>query len=370
MPKRAEIILYAEDGWDSGKIISVIEQKQSIKEYAFILHDSDLDELGQPKKPHYHVYLGFGGNNVQFRHVAAWFQVKPQMVQKIKTSKHQLIKYYLHCNHPEKSQYPMEKLTASFDVQKLFQTHAQAMRLEDILERCAQGIITRQNFQEFIDPVLYAKNQAKILHAWEYADHTQAVARQNGRELTVIYVTGESGVGKTLLCRLFAQQAGKTAYISASGKDPFSNYNGEEVVILDDFRPEESMEYAELLKLLDPHHASPIKSRYHNKLPNFSHCFITTVLPIHRFLQAYCLSSEDSAKQFYRRVQEVWTVTKTEISIQTYDKDRKCYIPVKTIPSPIPAWLEAHAQDTPGDTAHSVLERICDQYPPEQGVRP
>ena len=83
--KRAEILLYAEDGWDSGRIISVIEQKQSIKEYAFILHDSDLDELGQPKKAHYHIYLVFGNCNLQFQHVAAWFQVKPQMVQKIKT---------------------------------------------------------------------------------------------------------------------------------------------------------------------------------------------------------------------------------------------------------------------------------------------
>ena len=161
MPKRAEIVLYAEDGWDSGRIISVIEQKQSIKEYAFILHDSDLDELGQPKKPHYHVYLGFGNCNLQFQHVAAWFQVKPQMVQKIKTSKLLLLKYYLHCNCPEKSQYPLEKLTASFDVQKLFQTHAQAMRLEDILERCAQGIITRQNFQEFIDRPSTPKTRRK-----------------------------------------------------------------------------------------------------------------------------------------------------------------------------------------------------------------
>lgn len=42
MPKRAEVILYAEDGWDKGKIISIIELKQSIKEYAFILHDRNL----------------------------------------------------------------------------------------------------------------------------------------------------------------------------------------------------------------------------------------------------------------------------------------------------------------------------------------
>ena len=87
MPKRAEVILYAEDGWDKGKIISIIELKQSIKEYAFILHDSDLDDNNEIKKPHFHIYLGFGSTNVQFEHIAAWFHTKTELVQKIKTNK-------------------------------------------------------------------------------------------------------------------------------------------------------------------------------------------------------------------------------------------------------------------------------------------
>lgn len=362
MPKRAEVILYAEDGWDQEKILSIIELKQSIKEYAFVLHDSDLNENNEPKKPHFHIYLGFGNTNVRFEHIAAWFNTKPELVQKIKTSKCLLLKYYLHCNHPEKSQYNIEQITSSFDVQQFIESKEQKKNLDEILEKCAQGLITRQNYQHFIDPIIYAKNQAKIMHAWEYADHLETIEQQNNRNLTVIYVTGESGTGKTLLCRLYAQQIGKTAYISASGKDPFSNYNGEEVVILDDFRPEESMEYAELLKLLDPYHASPIKSRYHNKVPKFSICFITTVLPINLFLDSYFLSSIDNEQQFYRRVQEVWNVSKSEINIQKFDKDTKKYTTIKTMMSPIPSWLESHKIEATEDTSLSVLESICKQY--------
>lgn len=367
MPKRAEVILYAEDGWDKGKIISIIELKQSIKEYAFILHDSDLDDNNEIKKPYFHIYLGFGSTNVQFEHIAAWFHTKTELVQKIKTNKYLLLKYYLHCNQPEKSQYDIEQFTSSFDIQQFFESKEQKRDLEEILEKCAEGIITRQNYEHFIDPIIYSKNQPKIMHAWEYADHIEAIAQQNNRNLAVIYVTGESGSGKTLLCKLYAQQMGKSAYISASGKDPFSNYNGEEIVILDDFRPEESLEYAELLKLLDPYHASPIKSRYHNKIPKFSICFITTVLPIDCFLRAYSLSSIDNELQFYRRVQEVWTVSKTEIYIQKFDKDTKKYTPVKTMVSPIPSWLQSHIKEVTEDTPQSVLESICNQYRSSKG---
>ena len=123
MPKRAEVILYAEDGWDTEKIISIVELKQSIKEYAFIMHDSDLDENNVLKKPHFHLYLGFGNTNVKFEHIAAWFNTKTELVQKIKTNKYFLLKYYLHCNHPEKSQYNIEQFTASFDIQLFFTAH-------------------------------------------------------------------------------------------------------------------------------------------------------------------------------------------------------------------------------------------------------
>ena len=52
MAKHLEIVLYAEDGWNDGKIESVVQSKQSVKQYAYILHDKDLDDDGQLKKPH------------------------------------------------------------------------------------------------------------------------------------------------------------------------------------------------------------------------------------------------------------------------------------------------------------------------------
>ena len=362
MPKQAEVVLYCENGWNAEKILSVLEQKQSVKDYAFILHDSDLDDEGKPKKPHYHLYLNFGRTNVQFQHIAGWFQTRAELVEKVKTNKRFLLQYFLHCNHPEKAQYDVSQMVASFDVQKFFASKELIDSLETVLRKCADGTITPLNFQAYIDPLLYARHQAEIMHAWEYADHAKTIEQQTNRELTVIYVTGESGTGKTLLCKLYAQQLQKSVYISASGKDPFSNYSGEEVVILDDFRPEVFCDYAELLKLLDPHHASPIKSRYHNKLPKFSICFITTVLSIEDFIHAYPLSSIESELQFHRRIYEVWIVTKPEIIIQQFDPAVHQYITVCTKENPIPAWLKAHVKERSAESTQAVLARICDQY--------
>ena len=364
--KRAEVILYAEDGWNSAKIISVVELKQSIKEYAFILHDSDLNEDGQPKKPHYHIYLGFGTTNVQPAHIAKWFEIQPQFVQKIKTNKYLLLKYHLHNNNPDKAQYSLDQLTASFDVQKFFASKEQQTNLEAILKQCADGTITRANYHKYIDPVTYSKNQTSIVRAWEYKDHSEYLALQNNRNMTVIYVYGPAGTGKTTVCKLYAQQLEMSIYTSASGKDPFSNYEGEDVVILDDLRPHNPFKYEDLLKLLDPHHASLVDSRYHNKLPRCSICFITTVLSTEEFLAPYFLTSIDNELQFYRRIQEIWIVSKTELTIQKFDQNEKRFVTDKTIPNPVLSWLETQKKEVPAVDSLSILESINTKYSPKK----
>ena len=52
------MILYAEDGWDKGKIISIIELKQSIKEYAFILNNHAFVGNG---------YIDIKGNKIDLK---------------------------------------------------------------------------------------------------------------------------------------------------------------------------------------------------------------------------------------------------------------------------------------------------------------
>ena len=48
MPKQMEVKLYPDDGWTVSKIEETLKARTSIKEYAMILHDQDVDENGAP----------------------------------------------------------------------------------------------------------------------------------------------------------------------------------------------------------------------------------------------------------------------------------------------------------------------------------
>ena len=108
MAKQLETILYVEDGATAAGIKNTCEQYNSIKEYAFILHDKDTDEDGNPIKPHFHLYCRFGSTNVSIKEFADWFNVTQNKVEKIKAKRNSpfhVLKYYLHRDYPEKYQY-------------------------------------------------------------------------------------------------------------------------------------------------------------------------------------------------------------------------------------------------------------------------
>ena len=88
--KMNDVILYVEDGWTPAEIIDRISGRKTIKEHAFILHDQDLDEEGNFKKAHYHVFLNYGSASAKPKDVAAWFGVKENAVEKVHSNRNRL----------------------------------------------------------------------------------------------------------------------------------------------------------------------------------------------------------------------------------------------------------------------------------------
>lgn len=352
MPKHLDIELYPEDGWTDAKIEEVAQSKKSVKQYAYILHDRDMDEDGNLKKPHYHVYLNFGDANVQYEHAAKWFDTRPSMVQKIKSNKLLTLQYYLHMNQPDKHHYPTEALRANFDVAAFLAAESQKASVNKLLAQCADGTITPYNYEAYIDPVIYAKHGQKIARAWDFAEHTQAKAANGQRECTVIWAYGRSGVGKTTACRLYAEKIELPVYMSATGTDPLSHYCGQPALILDDLRST-TFPYDALLKMLDPHYSAPAHSRYRNKTLLCSHIFITTVEHPCDFVMKYRLSANDSAEQLYRRISEVWKVSKDTIEAEKYDLEKKGFFPLYSTENPV-RFLEEDSCVDPRTRVNSV----------------
>lgn len=89
------------------------------------IHDKDKTELGEPKKPHYHVLLSF-------RSVKSFEQIKEitdkfnAPIPKPCSETRGLVRYFLHLDNPEKAQYSREDIVVGcgFDLENALQLTA------------------------------------------------------------------------------------------------------------------------------------------------------------------------------------------------------------------------------------------------------
>lgn len=361
--KHFEVMLYAEDGWTPQKIVEVLEPWRVVHKYAFILHDMDLDENEVLKKAHYHVYVSFGKSSTSVQSVANRFGISENLVNKIKSNRYLTLRYFLHIG-TDKHLYPMSDMVANFDVEAFFDSQKQQKQLERILEDCAAGIITRANKNELIPDLLYIKHRNQIENAFALADE-RLLAEQADIDIPVIWLYGESGMGKTTICKLASAQQDLAFYVTTNGNDPFSKYADQPAIILDELRPHGKYTYVDLLQILDPHTNAAVHCRFYDKVLKPKVIWITSVYSPTEFYDALYLSQEESPVQLYRRIREVWHVEKQSITISQYDMSTGSFVDKNTANNPVPAYLAAKPpiQKVSMDSA-ALLNDIEKQYQP------
>jgi adenosyl cobinamide kinase/adenosyl cobinamide phosphate guanylyltransferase len=132
--------------------------------------------------------------------------------------------------------------------------------------------------------------------------------------MKVWFVTGESQSGKTTWAKEYCKQHNKDFYVSSSDNDPLQDYKGQKVLILDDAR-DSTFSFNNLLKLLDNHTSSSVKSRYNNKVFNGDTIIITSVIPINKWYKNNLERpvEEERLKQLYRRITGFIKLTKSDM---------------------------------------------------------
>lgn len=300
--------------FDMDKLSEILEAKSHvINNYAYIIHDKDLytkaDESRNPKhkagefKPaHIHLVLKFERSQPQkTKYICKWFNLAENFVSKINGSFEDAVLYLAHINAPDKAQYDIKNITANFDVQSVIANADSKDKLSSIVDRILSGEIREYNKTTEIDTklLLYPDSLRVIENAFkvraEYLQNTQSE-----RKTTCIYICGQAGAGKTTLAKKIADSHDMDYYISSGSNDILDGYCQQPCLILDDIRPS-ALGLSDLLKLLDPHTACSIKSRYKNKYVNCSLIILTSVLKIDEFYHNVFEHEDEPINQLKRR---------------------------------------------------------------------
>lgn len=315
--------------------------------FAGILHDKDIGQDGHLVAPHIHLVLQFESAR-SLNNLAKLTKQPIQCFEQWRGSVNNAYSYLVH--HTEsnqaKYQYSPKEVIANFDYLLLLDTIEKnvtkryeindTMIIDNLLDLLYTGDITKSEIEQRLTGSQYAKASQKIETVYLKRLETQAeLWRQemiNKNEIvTIIWLFGKAGTGKTRLARQYAEQYDLNYFITGSIRDPFQQYNLEHVIILDELRPHQ-FDYSDLLKMFDPYNVKAMaSSRYFDK-PLLANIYIITspYSPYDFFLELTKkrkTSHIDSWGQLMRRLSLVVEVKKEYLQFYKYEPiDQMFYI--------------------------------------------
>lgn len=285
--------------------------------YAAIIHDRDLDETGKLVAPHCHIQF-YSSSKLSKKHLIEMTKDDRWQQFTYKDNKVEAFKYLIHDtkNSQLKAQYSVHDVRSNFDYEEfVLQNSSESKTVDNIIEGIINGSITYTDLTTDDKlSLFYAKNRSKFDNALGIALDRKANAENTFAMSTIWIHSDYSGIGKTLMAHKLANKYigndKMSIYHSSSNNDLFQDYKGQEVVIIDDLRPED-IGLTELLRLLDPNYTGSAKSRYNNKRITASLIIVTSMFsPVQFFGRLVSNFEFEPLDQFLRRISYVCELKK------------------------------------------------------------
>ena len=269
---------------------------KTIKHWAYILHDKD------DTRPHYHIYLHFGTSSVDTKLVATWFDIPENFINKIKGRRVDMLMYLTHSNSTQqhKYQYSPDEIVANFDLE----SEIEASKIIGDFKKYSYA--QQLQYVNSLPIAEKSKSFTQLKKLWEL--ECQCLTLTTDRDIQVIFITGKGGTGKTYYAKKLCERLNYDYCVSSSSNDPFQDYLGQKAMIFDDMR-DKSFEFEDLLKILDNHTSSSVKSRFNNKVFNGLLIIITSSVPLNYWYMKHKMSV-DNLVQLYRRINCYVEITK------------------------------------------------------------
>lgn len=331
------------------KIIKKIEEEDCIVSEAYgIKHDKDeisvWDKqkntyITQFKTTHIHLLIKFE-KGATLENLASYIGLEPQYLEKAKSGRYgydNLLAYLIHAKDRDKYPYsPKEVITVKGENyltvynQKIDSwTKGRAKKeaseanlsVDYLISEILEGNISKNEILLTDDYYkTYALNQRKIEDAFSVYTEKKGIktinALENGEfKKTILFITGDSGVGKTVFSKLLIAKIKQLAkeknerweHCITAATNPFDEYNGQEILFMDDVRGD-SLTASDWLKLLDPYTISPISARYRNKVGSAKIIIVSSIKePLNFFYDSKNNINED-LNQFIRRIDLLVTI--------------------------------------------------------------
>ena len=338
------------DYFKTSNIQSIIKELTDVLKpirFAGILHDKDRGSDGTAVAPHIHLILQFESAR-SLNNLAKLTSQPIQCFEQWRGSINNAYSYLVHhtSSDQDKYQYSPKEVIANFDYLLLLDTIERnvtkryeindTMIIDNLLDLLYTGNITKSEIEQRLTGSQYAKARQKIETVYLKRLETQAeLWRQEmidkNEIVTIIWLFGKAGTGKTRLARQYAEQYDLNYFITGSIRDPFQQYNLEHVIILDELRPHQ-FDYSDLLKMFDPYNVKAMaSSRYFDK-PLLANVYIITspYSPYNFFLELTKkkqTSHIDSWGQLMRRLTLVIEISKEYLQFYKYSPlDQMFYI--------------------------------------------
>ena len=327
------------------QITSALDKYKSIKRWAWIAHDHDIDDTGKIKPLHYHIAIDLGRTVIDSASVERWFGV-PAGFARVPRDQNgvpgkgrylfrDLVEYLPHDKFPERGQYSDEDVHANFDWRAYISeghTPASARRkiVDGWISCIMRGEMSLDDCRES-DSVLYVINIQKLRNA--QSEYLRALPAPSVR--LNFCITGESSMGKSTLAKALARSLcpgmrDRDCYhVVGSVKTPFDGYNGQPVIIWDDARPLSLLETLggrdNLFRVLDSHPTEALQNIKYGavNLVNAYNIF-TTVASYEDFLDGLAgqyrdrngdLVLSESRTQSYRRFPVIFRLSLEDFTL-------------------------------------------------------
>ncbi len=314
---------------DDGKIISYCYVLHNRDKYTYADQEKDSKYIaGTLKTAHWHIWLKLPRDKARMRKdIAKWLDVGWTMVQDLEYQFENSIVYATHALHIEKAQYSIDEVVCSGDinyaelVQKRVKEYQEATRQSLLYQRKIEimndiecGKINKFNMHLMItNEEEYQHNKAIKIAMERYERQLQ---QRTDRNMTCIYINGASRACKTSLAKRICEHS-KLTYCVAGAKDPLQYYQGQQALIIDDVSVD-TFKWKEFLNLTDNDTATPVSSRFKNKMLFCDLLIITANLEPYQLVNQIYQEGEDK-NQFFRRFKQYYKVDYSYITEYEFD---------------------------------------------------